>query len=334
MTLDPASDPLSTHRPERASRTAILTTVIAAFCSAGPEIVVAAEGGNGFYLLGQRGSRAAVLPPPGTYLRFDGYGYSGSQADPIALGGGVDMDTEVDAILPVVTAAWLPEARGPGGTRPFFAVSVISGWKDIATTIRFPGLDGGMVGSSADESDFLLGDPILTAGLGGTGGNWHWSGALAVNVPVGDYSSDRLTNIAFNRWGLDGTAAVTWLDPISGWEASLAAGLTWNGENPDTDYDTGEEAHLEAAVSRSFASGLTLGLNGYHYRQITGDSGDGAQLGGFRGEVSALGPSIAFTADPGGWPLAAEARFYREFGAKNRTEGDALFITLVAPLPF
>lgn len=329
--LETASSPRPSALPAYAAALAGALTV---FSAAIPEIVLAAEGGSGFYLLGQRGSRAAVLPPPGTYLRFDGYGYSGSQAEPIALGGGVDMDTEVDAVLPIVTGAWLPDAEGPGGTQPFFAVSVISGWKDVATTIRFPGIDGGMIGSTAEESDFLLGDPILVAGLGGTGGNWHWTGTLSVNVPIGDYSAERLTNVAFNRWGVDGTAALTWLDPVSGWEASLAAGLTWNGENPDTDYDTGEEAHLEAALSRSFASGLTLGLNGYHYRQITDDSGDGALLGGFRGEVSALGPSIAFTAAPGGWPVAAEARFYREFDAVNRTEGDALFLTLVAPLPF
>lgn len=322
------------RRGSRGLTSLALAALIATLGQIRPEIVHAAEGGSGFYLLGQRGSRAAILPAPGSYVRFDGYRYSGLQADPIALGGGVDMDTDVDAVLPIITGAWLPAARGPGGTQPFFAVSVISGYKDISTTIRFPGPEGGMVGSSAGESDFLLGDPILVAGLGGTKQNWHWTGALAVNVPVGDYSIGRLTNVAFNRWGIDATAAVTWFDPASGWEASLAAGLTWNGVNPDTDYDSGEEAHLEAAVSRGFGSGLAIGLNGYHYRQISDDSGAGAVLGGFRGEVSALGPSVSFSAAPRGWPIAVEGRFYREFGTRNRTEGDALFLTLVAPLPF
>jgi len=38
-----------------------------------------------------------------------------------------------------------------------------------------------------------------------------------------------------------------------------------------------------------------MGLIGYYYQQITGDSGLGAKLGPFKGRVVALGGTMAYT---------------------------------------
>ena len=44
-----------------------------------------------------------------------------------------------------------------------------------------------------------------------------------------------------------------------------------------------------------FSKQFAAELMGYHYQQITGDSGPGATLGSFEGRVTGLGPDITYT---------------------------------------
>jgi hypothetical protein len=55
--------------------------------------------------------------------------------------------------------------------------------------------------------------------------------------------------------------------------------VTFNFENTETNYRTGNEFHFEWAIGREIATGLVLGIVGYDYRQLSGDSGSGAALG-------------------------------------------------------
>ena len=75
---------------------------------------------------------------------------------------------------------------------------------------------------------------------------------------------------------------------------------------------------------------MHVGLVGYVYRQITGDSGSGARLGSFKSRVAAVGPEV-------GWffkdqTIYFSARWYWEFDAKHRPEGWNLWLTLSVPL--
>lgn len=83
--------------------------------------------------------------------------------------------------------------------------------------------------------------------VGWHSGNWHWQTGIMVNVPIGDYKGGSLSNVSFNRWAADVNAALTWLDPATWLDLSVAAGFTFNGENPATDYRTGTEFHVEWA---------------------------------------------------------------------------------------
>ncbi len=98
-----------------------------------------------------------------------------------------------------------------------------------------------------------------------------------------------------NHWAGEIGAGYTWLNPKSGLEISGAAGITFNGENPDTHYQTGREIHFEGALIRHLPGKLAFGLVGYLYQQLTGDSGDGAVLGSFKGRTAGIGPTLAYT---------------------------------------
>lgn len=293
---------------------------------------IAAENGVGFYLLGSHGTTAAVVPPPGYYIETDLYMYSASKSVTLPQAGNLDVGLKGNVALPLITAIWAPDGVDWGGARPFFTATVFAGSKSVDADARLSGPGGNVLKGNFSESDFLFGDPVVAAGVGGNSGRWFWSTTLSVNIPIGDYQKGRPTNLSFNHWGADGLLALTWLDEDSGWEASGALGMTVNAENPATDYRTGNEVHFEASVSKTTSSGWSFGLNGYHYQQVTGDSGDGAILGDFKGRVTGIGPMVAYATEWGNTPVQLRARYFHEFNEENRLVGDAVFLTAVFPI--
>jgi hypothetical protein len=185
---------------------------------------------------------------------------------------------------------------------------------------------------SLSDNTFAVGDPLATAFIGWSSGNWHWKLTGLVNIPVGSYSKNDLVSMGFNRWAADVTGAATWLDPKSGFEVSLAPGVTFNGNNPDTDYKTGTEFHLEGAVMQHLSKAFAVGIAGFYYKQVTGDSGAGAVLGPFKGEVAAIGPNLTYNFQIGAVPVLTSFRWLHEFDATNRLEGDIGFVTVTIPL--
>lgn len=126
-------------------------------------------------------------------------------------------------------------------------------------------------------------------------------------------------------------AAATWLDPAIGWDISGAVGVTFNAENPATDYRTGNEFHFEWAAVKHINAKFDAGLVGYYYQQLSGDSGDGAAAP-FKGRVAAVGATVGWNFELGETPLSARVKYFHEFAAENRAEGDAVFLSLSMPL--
>jgi hypothetical protein len=294
----------------------------------GLDDVQAAEGALGFYLLGTKTSMAGFVPPPGTYLADFNYYYTGS-ADINLNIGGVDINggVDADAYIKLFNGLWVAPDKVLGG-HAAFSVAVPIGWKNISAQAGIgpgPGFQG-------EVDDAHIGDPVLGASLGWHEGNWHWSIGTLLNVPIGYWERGDPTNIGFNRWAADFTGAVTYLDLKTGFELSGAAGFTFNGENDETNYKTGTEFHLEGAVMQHFSKTFALGLQGYLYQQVTGDSGSGARLGDFEGRVLALGPAIDFSFALGQVPISGNLRYFHEFDVENRLEGDAGYLNFVIPL--
>jgi hypothetical protein len=291
----------------------------------------AAEGGLGFYLLGSKTSLAGFVPPPGTYLADYNYFYSGNTDINFNIGGvNVDGGVDADAYIKLLTALWSAPEKILGGT-PALSVSVPIGWKSVsagATLDRF----GNQIDLNFEDDGAHIGDPVLGASLGWHQGNWHWSIGTLVNVPIGYWERGDVTNIGFNRWAADFTGAVTYLDMKTGVELSGAAGFTFNGENNDTNYRTGTEFHLEGAAMQHFSKTFSVGIQGYLYDQVTGDSGAGARLGGFEGRVVALGPAMDFSFKLGETNVSGNLRYFHEFDVENRLEGDAGYLNFTIPL--
>ena len=72
---------------------------------------------------------------------------------------------------------------------------------------------------------------------------------------------------------------------------------------------------------------FAVGIAGYHYEQITGDSGAGARLGDFKGRVTALGALLTYSFALGKIPVSTQWTYFHEFDVENRVEGDAGLLT-------
>ena len=335
-------------------RTAVGTLLIGALLSA--ERVYAAEQAKSVYLLGVTTSMAGMTPPPGTYVSSFTYLYSGDATGAAALSRtlpltgtvlpafatlqtNADVSVKANVALDVFSVLWVAPQKVLEGNFGF-GVLLPVGYQEVdvnlnaLTALTLPNgtvLQRGR-NFGISDSTFAVGDPLATAFIGWSSGNLHWKLTGLLNVPIGAYDRSNLVNMGFNRWAADLTGSATWLDPKSGFEVSLAAGFTFNGENPDTNYKTGTEFHLEGAVMKHFSKAFAVGVAGYHYQQITGDSGSGALLGAFKGEVSAIGPNLTYNFQVGGVPVLTSVRWLHEFNAKNRLEGDAGFVTVTVPL--
>lgn len=323
-----------------------------------PGAAFAAESATSVYLLGSKGSMAGFTPPPGVYVVDANYLYGGDASGNAALGvtlrrsgardtGGIPIQLEADvkvdasAYYQLPTVVWVTPERILGGN---VALSVITpvGWKDVSAdidaraTITLPPplsktITAGKSFSFGDEEG-AFGDPLVSASLGWHEGNLHYSVGALVNIPIGQWDKGQLANIGFNHWAFDFTGAVTWLDPATGLELSGAAGITFNTENHDTDYKSGTDLHFEFAAMQYLSKQFAIGIAGYHYQQISGDSGSGAVLGDFEGRVTAIGPAINYNFQLGALPVSTSLKWSHEFNVENRLSGDAGMLTVLIPL--
>jgi hypothetical protein len=230
-----------------------------------------------------------------------------------------------------LTLFWRPEWGGiaerwsyaMSATVPFVDIEVAA---DVATDVA-----AGRAAARRSDSASGIGDTILMPLML----NYNVNPDLNVNMrlslyaPTGSYQVGRLANTGKNVWSVEPTVALMYFGQQNGIEASLFGGLTFNEENPDTDYRSGNQFHLDATLAQHFpfAGGLSsVGITGYYYRQVTGDSGSGATFGDFKARTTGVGPSLSYVRKLNGTELLAEVKWLHETGTRNRLRGETLFL--------
>ena len=107
------------------------------------------------------------------------------------------------------------------------------------------------------------------------------------------YNASDSVYVGRNYWSFDSILATTWFNPESGTELSAVGGIMVNTENNATNYRTGTELHVDLVANQFISENVALGLRGYYYTQLTGDSGSGAILGDFKGEAFGAGFGVS-----------------------------------------
>jgi hypothetical protein len=182
----------------------------------------------------------------------------------------------------------------------------------------------------SDTEGAGLGDVAYQAQLGWDHGDFSHTVRLLFVSPTGRWERGFNPIIGLNRPSLDASWAFSWTEKNSKLQLNAAVGFMFNLENNVTQYQTGDEFHLEWAIGRKFDNGLEIGVVGYDYRQLTGDSGQGALLGPFEGIVDAIGVGVTYSTKIGETFLTFSARQYEEYNTERRFNGNLSIATVTA----
>ena len=221
-----------------------------------------------------------------------------------------------------------PVLGGQGSLTLGFA----GGYMRVEADATLTGPGGNLIAVSRADSLTGASDLYPTGTVKWSNGVHNWMAYVMGGVPVGAYEVGRLANLGVNHWSIDTGGGYTCLDPEKGHEFSVVGGLTYNSENDDTNYKNGVDGHIDWALSQFLSEQVHVGLVGYVYYQLSGDSGAGAVLGDNKARVYAIGPQAGYFFPVGRSKGYVNVRGYWEFDAQNRTEGWNAWVTLSLPL--
>jgi hypothetical protein len=294
---------------------------------------LADEGGVSFWAPGQFGSLAAVPGAPGfafpvVYLHSS---VDAGTSRNFIVGGQLTagIDADIDLLFFFPTYTWKePVLGGQAALGVGWAVGNVEASAEVSVT----GPLGNTITRSRTDKLFGGSDIYALGTLKWNDGHHNWLAYSMLGVPVGAYRVGRLANIGTNHWSIDAGGGYTYFDPKKGHEFSIVGGLTYNFENPDTDYQNGVDSHVDWAASQFLNEHVHVGVVGYFYYQLTGDSGAGATLGDFKSRVAGVGPQAGYFFPVGKEKGYVNLKGYWEFEAKNRPEGWNVWLTLALPL--
>jgi hypothetical protein len=307
-------------------RTAIGALLMAA---AMPWASWAGEGGTSHILPGANATLVDVLPTAsGSFVKPMYLNYSGSARAQIPTAAGVVSNADATANTFVFGGGYTFDSTVLGGAHYTVAAFLPYSFLDISAYAQ--GSQGATLvrkKSSVDGFGDLTVVPVMLAWKSGE--NVQYDFLLPIYAPTGDYEKGRLGNPGLNYWTFDPVFGVTYSNRKSGFNALLHAGYAWNTENNATDYKSGAQLHFDGAIEQILpAAGgfLALGVEAFYFRQVTGDGGQGAKLGEFKGMTAGVGPVLGYIKPIGRNSLALEAKWLPELDTKNRLEGDYIWV--------
>lgn len=266
-------------------------------------------GGYGDFLL-------ALPPGKGLSLASEFYYYRASFRDFDAFG---EIDATTESFQETLTATW-------GHDRKIFGARLASSISipvlHARETLNFVGTSDGEVDGRTDAADPY----VVPLSMYWKSGRFRLNIYEGITVPLGTFDADSLANVSVGYWSFDTNVAVTWFRRRQGTEISAIFGHTYNTKNQDTDYHSGQELHFEAMLNQRLSGSVSVGVHGFHQRQITDDRGEGAFLGAFRAESAGFGPALQWSFRLGGYDVAVVTKWLHEVGATNRPRGENVYL--------
>jgi hypothetical protein len=299
---------------------------VTVFLCLGVSVVEAAEGGYSNYVPGTYGDFGAAMEPPTKWtVKNDYYHYQADGGSSVR-SGQLTLDTDLEMNIHFLTMLYKTDQEFLGGRYALgaFIPTVVNIDSDTDITVA-----GSPVTFQEEVTRF--GDVAFVPGvLYWKKDNFHFSVAEYIVAPTGDYDKDNLVNTSLNYWTFDTNFAATYLDLEKGQDYSINIGYNYNTENSDTDYQTGQEIHLDYMVNQFLSESFAVGVHGFYLKQITGDSGKGAILGSYKSDAAGIGPALLWSPKKFNGSISFIAKWLHEFHAENRLEGDHIFLSLVA----
>jgi hypothetical protein len=160
-------------------------------------------------------------------------------------------------------------------------------------------------------------------------------------ITTGDYNEAQRINTGFGNY-FTFRPSVQYAFIGDGWDIGARGVLSFNTRNQDNGYYSGKMFNLDFQIMGFVSDNIRVGAQGYLVRQLSADTQDldGYPLSikdttsdlsnGNKAFVNAIGPAAAWLYNGG--EMLIEGKFLKEFSARNRTEGRAIWLTVSRPL--
>lgn len=282
-------------------------------------LVQAKEGGDQ-YPNGAENWFAGAVPPPGNYF----INYFGNWSGKLKDGNGNNVDAagatpKLNATFDAMRFVQVTNQTLFGGS---WAWHVIVPVVDLSIDIKPMGGKAGRTGLG----DITI-NPLIIAWHSP---EWHTVVGLDINLPTGSFDkNDPRKSIGANYTSYEPIFAASYLG-ANGWEVSGKFMYNIKSKNKDTDYQSGDEFHMDYLVGKNFGD-WGVGISGYYLKQVSDDKIGGVKVGadGNRGQVFSAGPSIKYKTKGGTHFIA---QWQHESNVKNRFGGDKVWLKLITPL--
>lgn len=201
------------------------------------------------------------------------------------------------------------------------------------------------VAARQDGDETGLGDlelsPVLHWEIGD---NQSFNIAPTIVLPTGKYDVRRRVNPGYgNFYTFRPSMQYSYIG--DGWDFGARTVFSFNTRNKDNGYYSGNMFNVDWQFMRFISDDVRVGVQGYFVRQLTKDTQDlskfsaqeitdkGLQkeiINGNRSSVTAFGPAVGWVVNGG--EALIEGKYLQEFGARNRTEGSAFWLSISKPL--
>ena len=296
---------------------------------------MADESGVGFWLPGHAGSFAAVpYSQPGWAFEFTYHHAKASASGGVGFprDGALQLGVKSPSDFLMITPTYVFETPVLGA-QAAVGLTALFGRNATSVSASLTGPNGNTISGSRADDVFGVGDLSPSASLTWSRDVHNVMTYVTGNIPVGAYNINRLSALGLGYWAVDAGAGYTYYDEEKGFEWSVLLGFTYNFTNPHTQYRSGIAAHLDWAIAPYVTDKMLLGVAGYFYNQLTGDSGPGALLGDFKSRVAGIGPQLGFFFELAGREAYLNVKAFSEFNVRNRLSGWTAFVTLTLEPP-
>jgi hypothetical protein len=290
----------------------------------------ATEQGGSSYPVGVELGYGDMLPPGLYNLAY----YSHAQASSLKGNSGQDLGwaryrVKADTISYRMQYVW--------------KTALLGGSAESALVVPFPAIDLEKKLSTAlpdtGGSRFGMTDPLVVPlRLSWKGEHLSQSAALEIVAPLGAYDVNAAVNTGRNYWQFAPAYALSYR-PTDATSFGLKLRYGMNTRNKATNYSSGDEFTAEYIAGYRLSPSVTLGLQGYFFRQTTDDELNGQPTSaingrligtgtGNRGSATAIGPSLSYRVSP---RFAVTVKYQQEFAVKNRGEFSRLWLQVMLP---
>jgi len=294
-----------------------------------PTSSMAVEGGGSNWAMGSTGFGAGLIPEPGFHYANLLWLMDIDTNQDFTLGTNRVDNLNVELTINFLLPAYTGEIK-PWNAR-YKAIAVLPiVWIDGRYRVR-------AAPNEHESKQHNLGDPGLDLAIG-----WHkddflgkeglsldYAPGLFVVAPWGKYERQEVLNAGRYRWTIQPNFSYTLLYEPTGIELSQRTMYAINLKNDRTDYNSGDEFHLDWALGKRFGNGWQAGLFGFFYKQITADDGRGATLGDLKGKSWGIGPIIQYSREYWGTPVTAALRVQKVMQHRKRTDDDSIMFNFI-----